>query len=119
MAADTLRGNTLVLQERIVTASQVLSDPLRCPGCKGETFTINGFYRRAFRQIVKDGSKEFEELGEDTFLDIEVLICPRCQVKYLISDDMTYRLYQENHDLRAEVEALTGMCGASPTKPPN
>jgi uncharacterized protein YbaR (Trm112 family) len=119
VAADILCGKAPALQEVIVPASQVLSDPLRCPGCKGQTFTINGFYRRSFRQVVKDGAKELEELGEDTFLDIEVLICPKCQVKYLISDDMTYRLYHENHNLRAEVEALTGMCGSLSTKPPN
>ena len=87
----------------LILADKIPADPVLCPRCKGNTFALEGCYRRTFRSFLEKGVEVNEELGQDTCRDIDVLLCPVCKVRFLIADETTYRLYAENMELRTEV----------------
>ena len=107
------------VRTEVILADRVPRDPVACPKCKGITYKLEGCTRRAFTTTVQDGIEVDETLGDDTFKDVEILICPACQTRFSISDELTYTLFQENQELRVQLAAAQGLAGMPVSGRPN
>lgn len=95
----------------IILAGRISRDPVVCPKCKGNTYSLEGCIRRGFTTTVQGGADIDEALGDEVFKDVEILICPICQVRYSISDELTYNLFMENQELRTQLANANNLAG--------
>ena len=90
------------MAKQIIPSSE-LSDPLSCPRCKGTTLEIYGTWRREFRDVLNSGIVVDTELGDEMMQDVEQVVCGRCGVVFVISDDESYQREMELVGLRLQV----------------
>jgi hypothetical protein len=100
------------LTNELVLADEVPTDPIRCPKCNGTTISVEGYYRLAFTIEQADGSVPKENLDDEGIKVVEVLTCPSCQIRWYVVDEATFRLYEENHELRVQVAILESLLHA-------
>jgi uncharacterized protein YbaR (Trm112 family) len=84
-------------------SSEIGNMPNVCPGCKGTTIAVEGWYRTAFRDVqVTKNRKRFDRSrgaviatpevttisssGVRKYRDVQVITCPKCRVQYLIEE---------------------------------
>ena len=96
-------NETKVVRSEVVPADKIPTDPVCCPKCKGTTYSSEGYYRKAFTREVVNGNEVKETLDDDNLMVMDVLVCPTCQIRWLISDEATYKLYADYHHLLTQL----------------
>lgn len=89
----------ITVRSEVILADAVPTNPVCCPKCKGTTYSSEGYYRKAFTSEVVNGNEVKETLDDDTYRVMDVMVCPTCQIRWLISDEATYKLYSDYHHL--------------------
>lgn len=102
---STLQDENDPLTNEIILADKVPTGPIACPKCKGTTYRLEGHYRIPFTNQV-DGNVPKENLDDEGIKVIEIMVCPACQIRWHIADELSYHLYAENQDLYRENHRL-------------
>jgi uncharacterized protein YbaR (Trm112 family) len=98
----------LTVRSEVILADAVPSDPVCCPKCKGTTYSSEGYYRKAFTSEVVNGNEVKETFDDDTYRVMDVMVCPTCQIRWLISDEAIYKLYADYHHLLTQLASANG-----------
>lgn len=101
-------NRSFALKKELIPLSKVLKHPYLCPHCLGSTVVIEGYYRRAVKQVREQGKDPVDRLAGQIDLDIQSIACRQCEVRYLITDEITYAQQQTIMNLREEIGLLRG-----------
>jgi hypothetical protein len=105
------------LTDEIILANKVPTDPVGCPKCKGNTYSLEGYNRIPFTNQV-DGNVPTENLDDDGIKVIEIMVCPACQIRWHIADELSSHLYTANLELSRENHELRFMLAFMMHTPP-
>ena len=92
-----------ILDSRVIPPQAGPTDPVCCPKRKSTTYSSEGHFRKAFTSEVVNGNEVKETLDDDILMVMDVLVCPTCQIRWLISDEATYKLYADYHHLLTQL----------------
>ena len=91
-----------LIKKTVVHKDQIL-DSRVIPPQAVPTDSSEGYYRKAFTSEVVNGNEVKETLDDDILMVMDVMVCPTCQIRWLISDEATYKLYKDYHHLLTQL----------------
>jgi DNA-directed RNA polymerase subunit RPC12/RpoP len=93
--------------ERSIPASQVPTDAIRCPRCKGQNITLKGYLTREFTERLQDGQVVEQKFADALERETKILECNDCQIRHLIMTQEEYALSVQNMQLNEALMAYS------------
>jgi deoxyhypusine synthase len=110
-------GREISEGHRVVAASAIPENPIRCPHCLSSSFVLQGLYKRTFEQAYHEGEVIEEQLvlSPKSIQEITGLICAGCGIVTHIQDDTIFERESMIFDLQIQIAIMQGRVGSLPT----
>jgi hypothetical protein len=96
------------VREAAVSSAAARRTLLSCPVCGNATVTVEGQFRREFREELVDGRSQGHQLSPDLEKNVLAIGCTKCGKRYVIEPDEMFTLREQIVELNMELAALRG-----------